>query len=674
MSESPSNDTTSISAPTPGSFPSERAVNVFCVGIGLVMLSMLIGIGQPWNTFVHMWKAELAASLFLLGCLAYAGFRGVKNFRLSLTDNELKFLVLPICVFVIWSGFSIIWAPSWKSALHHTALWIVYLVFYIALRQILETGSGFKKLMITFAIVIACLSVPAITQYVAFQIFGGAKSLGVTNAKYGEAVNTLMPLLLIAVVRLPGRKFWLGTGSVVLGWLLIVCGLGRINLFLFACGCIAAVVLVIASGRFRRYRLKLAIVFAAIVVAPVVLNLFSIFDEKSDMPVVSRITNRADTTSSNSFRILMINLAGEMLADNPIVGIGADNFGFQANHYRKKFARENPDDPSLKEAEDNIPERAHNEYLQIAAELGVIGLGIFLWFLFGILFLTIRALKNISTVPAYAPAAVIGLGAFLVSTMVSSFSFRFVQSGFAFFFVLAVASKISLKDRSVPRCQQAPNAARFNLALSVCVIGCATLAAYSIVRATSVAISLNANSTQNLDEAARLYDFAIRLDDENPDAHLYHGLRLFNEAFYPEAVFHLDKAIKKGGARASDFSYLASAQILAGDDAAAENTMSEAVLMYPSSTFVLARHAALLAANGKAAESAAQMERARRIDPKAANTWWTFINDGPEAASRMAFKDENFIEVMDLQPISCIYAVVAERDARFPNEKRKIPF
>lgn len=647
---------------------------IFCFGLGIVLLALLVGVGSPWHTFIHMWKAELAASLFVLCSFAYAGTRA--NFKkwTALSGDEAKFLLLPLGVFIFWSGVSAFWASSWKSVIHHTTLWILYLGFYVVCRQVLEIGSGYRKLLTAFGIVIACLSVPAIAQYAALQIFGGGNSLGVTHAKYGEFVNTLTPLLLVGVVRLAGTQFWLGAVGIITASLLIVCSLGRINLFLFGCGTLAALVIIVASGRFHRYRLKLAILFSALVLSPISLNLFGLLAAEPEIPVVARLADREGTDSSNKFRLLMLNIARGMITANPIIGIGADNFGFQANHYRAEFAADNPTDTSLAQAENNIPERAHNEYIQIMAELGVVGLGMFVWFLGGLFVLAFRACKRRSSVPVEAQAAVVGLGLFLVSSLVSSFSFRFVQSGLVFFFVLAVAAKILMKEKDLSQGRSVPSIPLVGTAFALGLIGCLALAIYSTVRVASVAVAARANTTTDIDEASHLYGFASDLDDENPDARFFHGMRLFREKRYAEAAEQLSESVRIGAARSTNFSYLASAHTLAGDNAAAERTMAKAAAMYPLSPFVLVRHAALLSANGKTSEAEVQLERARNIDLKAANTWWILVNGGAEKASRMAFRDENFVEVMDLQPIEAVYAVVAEREAKFPRERRNIPF
>ena len=166
----------------------------------------------------------------------------------------------------------------------------------------------------------------------------------------------------------------------------------------------------------------------------------------------------------------------------------------------------------------------------------------------------------------------------------------------------------------------------------------------------------------------------MEIDDTNPAAPFYFGLRLVEAGRYEEAIPYIKRSIAIGRARSSDFSYLATAQTLAGDAAGAEDTFAEAARLYPLSPFVLTRYASFLKANGKDVESTIQFQRALKISTKDANAWWALINNGAKNASDLAFSTQDHSEIMDLRPYDSIYAVVAERDIRFPDERVKFPW
>jgi Ca2+/Na+ antiporter len=70
-----------------------------------------------------------------------------------------------------------------------------------------------------------------------------------------------------------------------------------------------------------------------------------------------------------------------------------------------------------------------------------------MWFLVGVAIMCFRAIRHMKRGSLYGFAAVLGLAMFLASSAVSAYSFRVMQNGIVFFFVLAVAAKLSFKNK-----------------------------------------------------------------------------------------------------------------------------------------------------------------------------------------------------------------------------------
>ena len=85
-----------------------------------------------------------------------------------------------------------------------------------------------------------------------------------------------------------------------------------------------------------------------------------------------------DKFSSLNPRLLIWNTTLEMVKNRPFLGIGIGLFKMDYLDYQASFLKENPN--YIKYG--SRSEEAHNEYLQLAAELGIIGLGIFLYIIF----------------------------------------------------------------------------------------------------------------------------------------------------------------------------------------------------------------------------------------------------------------------------------------------------
>ena len=637
------------------------------------MLSLTFSIGRPWETFIHMWRVEFIAALFLAACIVYALAKRKTAELNEFSHLEFNYIILPIVTLIGWSTVSIAWAASWRSALHHSLVWSVYLVFFVFARRILVSKRAVK---LGVAVLVGCLAftcIPAFWGYVSYQMFGGGLRTGITFQKYGEQIITLLPLVLLLVIRLKGSKFAYGLIGIASLWILVLCGLGRINLILFVAGySITATVgwLAFKSSQTRRRIVTVSLILLAI---PAAFFLGAKFSGPETATLADRIVGNEGTQSSNSFRILMATLSFEMIGSHPIKGIGADNFGFQLNDYRSAYGTRNPQDPNLAHAESEIPERAHNELLQIVAELGLVGGAIVGWLLLGIVLMAVRALR-LRLYSTWRLAAYFGLIIFLTSSLVSSYSFRLIQNGFVFFFLLAICSKYFLNCRQQERPERRilPDA---RIAASLGLAACLLLATYSTTRVSSVIAARAGDNTKDTELAADYYQLAMKLDKENPSAPATLGMRLFFERRFSESAPLLENSIAIGKATSTDFSYLASAYTLRGDKRSAERTMARAVAMYPRSVFVLVRYGLLAQANGNAEIASNALERARALDTRSTNSWIQLITNGPLRTSELSFKDKDaYVPVMDLSPEQAMYAVLDEREIIQPEERRKVGF
>ena len=681
--------------------PMLNRINVptlFCIGLFICATLFTTGLVPAPGTFIHIWSVELPSAVLLALCCGYFIFYPSKP--LCLARTEIVFVIAPVTSFILWSLLSASWAESWKSAVHHSLVWSMYLIFYLIARAIIETGRGRSALGLSLLSPILLFSIAAAAGYVSFVIFEGVNPLG-RLAKVGEPALTILPLLLVFAIRSSGRTFQVGVASISLISLLIYCSLGRINFFLFAVVSVLTAVLILtqpsraieadlrsdagdlSSGALTwRVRCRRLILTAAACLAALLfVQSFSIFSATQEVAPVAlkRFGDDTAITSSNNFRMLVYSISKEMIVANPVLGVGGDNFGSEANKYRRIYSAKSPENVSLREAEDNLPERAHNEVVQIVAELGLPGLVIVLWFAAGLLLLFGRSIKALRRGSIIGLAALIGLGAFLTSSLVSSYSFRFVQNGFVFFFVLAIACRelwyepagdISDNGSAPERVHLTPT--RIRLFSGAGLAACLLLTAYWGVRVTSAAYVAKANRTPDIRDAERLFKTAEQLDDENADAPYSHAMRLFHERRFSEAAPLLTESIRLGRGRSVDYSHLASAWSLAGDPAAAESAMAEAFAMYPQSTFVMARYSHVLAQNGKTAEAQNMLDMARKRHLGDANAWWTLMNLGADPASAAAVKDPgSYTALMELYPINAVYAVRDERFARFPEERAR---
>lgn len=614
------------------------------------------------------WRVSLAAAVLFGLCLAGFIWRKASAAKLTaaFTQKEIIFLILPCASFIIWSAISCFWAQSWKLAAFHTAVWCSYLVFYFLIRQKNECRSFFQITFYVLGAVFWIIALPCIIEYFLVTNTDVRTDIGIRYAKFAEIFNTLLPLFLAFSLKLRKKQFLLCSATVLLGWLLVISSLSRAALLvcLFSTLMFAAACFLTKQNKQTRKRV------AAFLLILITLTLATQFIPSKSITVVQR-TVSGEANESSSVRPLCAFVALEMFKDNWITGVGADNFGLHFTEYRARFGEQNPQMAAQFEVEDVLPERAHNEYFQVFSELGIVGGALFCFLLFGIFRLFWTAFRRRNKISPIAIGALIGITGFLLSSLVTSYSFRVMQNGLVFFFVLAVASKALLAREVIEKPERqfvfSPQIGRAFAAFGIAV--CFGLFALSITRAGAVFYVNEAGQTESVEEAMRLYDKAAYLDSDNAASFYFQGIRLLNENRASEAVLLLQTAMERGITATAAYSYLATAQILNGDMLAAETTMREAVKVYPRSTFARMRYAALLQKNGKEDLSVEQRRIALGFNERQARGWWNLITEGGTKAMFRARANENIMAPGGLKPENAVLAFLNERELVYPEER-----
>ncbi len=108
----------------------------------------------------------------------------------------------------------------------------------------------------------------------------------------------------------------------------------------------------------------------------------------------------AASTDSTKRRFLLARAAWKMFLDHPVLGVGIGNYYYKCRDY-----------------EPIAPGRAHTMYLEIMAELGIIGIFLFLGILWHTLVYLKRLLRRPYPVRNYAYGLAIGLWGFLVAAL-----------------------------------------------------------------------------------------------------------------------------------------------------------------------------------------------------------------------------------------------------------------
>jgi O-antigen ligase len=204
------------------------------------------------------------------------------------------------------------------------------------------------------------------------QLFFG-RSLGTVGHpnSYAVYMATTMPIA-FAVLFLNIRWFYKASAGIILcfGALGLLFSLSRSGWL----GFVVASTVIIMFAIYRRrqnfhinFRVAGSLIFLLLLLALVQREL-----------IVDRLTSSQATASAYS-RVTMAQGAIAMIQDYPILGVGANNYSL----YMPKY------DPFDFKRENQIV-IVHNVYLLTAAETGLVGLAVFLWFLVSLFIQSIR--------------------------------------------------------------------------------------------------------------------------------------------------------------------------------------------------------------------------------------------------------------------------------------------
>ncbi|MBT3602371.1 MAG: hypothetical protein HN521_04820 [Candidatus Latescibacteria bacterium] len=322
-------------------------------------------------------------------------------------------LFLPIFAYLLIIICSALWAPNRIDTLvqvsHHLGL---ALLFFVLLNNI-RTQNILRHMrpIVAIGIVIALIG---IAQYAGWGTFWKIPSAGLPGSTLGyrnyAAMFTILclplSLLLFIEARHPKPQFGWGLGTAIL-FTFLICTRTRGAWAGLALGLLVVAIVLLLIKTHDGQRLWRAL-FSALTkdhlppaILGVVITLLFLFLIPPNMQgrgfdrnrpdkahiassVASMLDRENDPQKSVQHRLNMWKNTYAMLQDTPLLGVGAGNWHIAYPPYDKGDII----------WEGQTPRRPHNDFVWIAAELGVIGILIYAWLLLTIFFLIWRLLKT----------------------------------------------------------------------------------------------------------------------------------------------------------------------------------------------------------------------------------------------------------------------------------------
>jgi len=327
-----------------------------------------------------------------------------------ISREEIKFtsspLNLPVMGFIAICTLSLIWSDTFFTSLKELPHFLAGPLLYFVIVNNIRNEKQISHIISAVVIIGTILGIYGIFQYnnIDFpfwvpvigrnKIFGFFGNVGYFAGYIILPLSLAIPLFLVTKDR--NRKILLLIGILAMGTTLVVTftrssylALGVSLLFMF-------LLFLLSRGKnFLKENKKLFMVLLVVII--IAASLF-IIPTPLNKPgtAISQIKGRVSTpqltnTFSSGRRIAIWKFSGMMIKDCPILGSGIGTYKYNTFRYQAKFFKQG-DNRSIYPY--GFADKAHNEYVQLWAELGTIGLAIFLWFIIAYFNFGIRYLKQ----------------------------------------------------------------------------------------------------------------------------------------------------------------------------------------------------------------------------------------------------------------------------------------
>ena len=365
-------------------------VAVYCVRR---ILDRVIGSGIGVPSYRD--RIQSGTGVFLLG-------RFPPSYR-DKQENTFPFFV-PLCFYILVTFLSALNTPDLFGTLKGALRATVYMLFSVIVHAVIQNRTTLKRLFIasfpSAAVAVIWTVIVLIYHIDAWQWTSAYRAAPFTNYSVYGAFTALFFLVCLS------RLLFDNSGYDRVLWTVWFLCFGVGLLMCFSRGVWLSVIVAIGFmllqlGQGVTHK-KLVFIGAACLLLLACLNLPGIYNI-----LVERITSAIDLSyASNRARLLRWGQAFVMFSESPILGKG---YGAFAMLYEEDVALVGSYTAQYQLG-------AHSEYLQVMAELGIVGLGIWIWLNLAFLRYGFRALKTLED--GFYRAIVIGLMAAEISLMV----------------------------------------------------------------------------------------------------------------------------------------------------------------------------------------------------------------------------------------------------------------
>jgi len=528
--------------------------------IALVVLVPIVFYPRCITLFIP--PKEAVTEVLVLLALMFWGLKMISREEIKFTSMPLN---LPVLSFITICVLSLIWSNSFFVSLKELPLFLAGPLLYFVITNNICAERQISRILNILLIVGGLFGIYGILQYNGIDFSFWIRNIGrqqvfglFGNVNY-FAEYLIVPLPIAVSIFFTSRnklkKILLLIAILAMGTSLLVT-FTRSSYLGFGVSLIFMSFLFLISRGKKIIKDNKKILIAVLVVIFIITFLFVVPNPLNKSgTIIYKIKSRISITQltqsySINTRIANWKFTTLMIKDHPLLGSGIGTYKYNSLRYQAKFLDQGQNRSFYPSG---FADKAHNEYLQLWAELGIVGLGIFIWLIISYFNYGLRFIKKEKDY--YRQGIIIGLMGAVVAVLVDGiFGFPLHLPATVILFWLALAltivmikSEADAEEIDLAKKDSNP-VSRFKPLLYIGIILltvflCVTVARPFVAR-TYWYYGNKEIKNKELNKAIKMYEKALKWDPYLGQVYYEMGKILQNRRFYNLALEYFEKAEK----------------------------------------------------------------------------------------------------------------------------------
>ena len=529
----------------------------------IIALVILVPIAfYPRCITVFLPVKEMVAGVLILLGLMFWGLKMISREEIKFFSTPLNF---PVLSFIAICILSLIWSNSIFVSLKELPLFLAGPLLYFIITNNINDERQINRILDILLIVGGLFGIYGIFQYKGIDFSFWAHNIGRQQVFglfgnvnfFAEYLIIPLPIAvsLFLVSQNKFKKILLLIGIVAMGASLTFT-FTRGSYLSFGVSLIFMFFLFLIS-RGKNFIKNNKKIFIIILVAIIVITFLFVIPTPLNKSgtAIEKIKSRISISQltqdpSIKRRIATWKFTILMIKDHPLIGSGIGTYIYNTLRYQAEFFAQG-ENRSLYPY--GFADKAHNEYLQLWAELGIIGLGIFIWLIISYFKFGLEILRKIKD--EYRQGIIIGLMGAVVAVLVDGiFGFplhlpaTIVLFWLALGLTVAVGLKDEVNDQEIKMIRKNSNISRFKPLLCIGIILFTIFLCVTVTRPFIARIywyyATREIKNENWNEAIKIDEKALKWDTYLGEIYYDIGKILETKELYGVAMEYFDKAEK----------------------------------------------------------------------------------------------------------------------------------